>query len=46
VVVSEAGEVGFGAVPVQIIFCLKEFAACLQALALLTVLQEEPEEAE
>jgi hypothetical protein len=27
VVVSETGEVGFGAVPVQFLFCLKEFVS-------------------
>lgn len=27
VVVSETGEVGFGAVPVQFLFCLKEYVS-------------------
>ncbi len=31
-VVSESGETGFGAVPVQILFCLKESASAMNFL--------------
>lgn len=46
VVVSETGEVGFGSVPVQIIFCLKECVSSPRRHDTPLTRQAEQEEAE